>query len=96
MESHFGPPGFGETPDTDQKENVPMLILSFPVNVQGDNSNQINQDSFSNVSKVQLILASSTNASSLVGQTISVTGSLSEAISGEQYTPVVLTVKDIK
>jgi hypothetical protein len=97
IQQKYGPPNYGENPATDQKVLVPILVLDQPVNVCGDSTSQLNNQSFHNVKEIQLVLPDGAHAyDRLMKQSVVVTGTLSAAVSGHHYTPVVLTVKNAK
>ena len=97
MERHYGPPNFGQTPHRDMVENVPVLILDTPVTVQGNPSSPMDGDSFSHVSRIQLVIAKpgATDLSAYFGKPILATGRLFEKVSGENFTNVLLDVQRI-
>ena len=93
----FGPPNYGENPETDKKLEVPILQLSEPINVRGDAHSPVNTRSFENVTEVQLIfLRAADDYRRFVSKIVIVSGSLSQAVSGHHFTGVVMTVKAIR
>lgn len=97
IEPRYGPPNYGETPDIDQKVQVPIVKLAHPIDVCSEPTAQLNTESFTGISEIQLVVepADATTYASLVGQRIAVVGSLSEALTGHHYTKVVLSVDSI-
>ena len=55
IEQKYGPPGYGENPDTDQGVQIPVLLLSAPIDVQGDPQSDLNQETVRGVQRVQLV-----------------------------------------
>jgi hypothetical protein len=56
LEEHFGPPCFGDSPMTDQRELIAVLVPDKPVSVQGDPPGAgLNETSYSNVRRIQLV-----------------------------------------
>jgi hypothetical protein len=93
----YGPPNYGENPATDQKLNVPILVLDHPVNVRGDSASEINQESFNDVNEIQLVLGEHEKEHEhLANQRIVVTGTLSRGMSGHHFTDVVLSVQTLR
>ncbi len=97
MERHYGPPNFGASPKTDLVETVPILILDKPVTVQGNPRSPADSDSFSHVTRVQLVIAGPVrnDLSGFLGKHIMATGRLFEKVSGENFTDVLLDVQQI-
>lgn len=57
VEFHFGPPNFGERPETDRKLHIPVLRLSQPINVRGNPASEVNTEKKENVREIQLTFA---------------------------------------
>jgi len=97
MERHYGPPNFGASPKTDLVETVPILILDKPVTVQGNPRSPADSDSFSRVTRVQLVVAGPgrNDLTGFLGKRIVATGRLFEKVSGENFTDVLLDVQQI-
>ncbi len=91
----YGPPGYGEDPERDQRMRVPVLILSNPINVRGDPAAEVNIESVRGVRELQLVFLRAMNYSSLVGSQVVVRGKLSHAVSGHHFTPVVMIVESL-
>jgi len=97
MERHYGPPNFGASPKTDLVETVPILILDKPVTVQGNPGSPADSESFSHVTRVQLVVAGpgGNDLTGFLGKHIVATGRLFEKVSGENFTDVLLDVQQI-
>lgn len=54
FEDHFGPPNYGESPETDAHETAYILNLLAPMDVVGGNSDDINPDNFDRVTQIQM------------------------------------------
>lgn len=91
----FGPPGYGEKPETDHKVVVPILRLTQPVAVQGDPKSELNSATEEDVTEIQLILPPRYDPIVLVGQRVAVTGSLFHAHTGHHATRVLMNVRTI-
>jgi hypothetical protein len=96
IQEKYGPPNYGETPSIDQRVDVPILRLSRPVDVCADPRSEVNVESFSKIIEVQLVFsAAGQRYENYAGRDVVVTGTLSQALTGRQYTKVVLTVRTI-
>ena len=94
-EPHYGPPNFGETPDEDQKLDVPVLILSHAVDVCGDPTSATDQDTVRNVRKVQVV-AVHLKLKAFIGRQVSLIGHLYEAFTANHYTKVLIFADSIR
>ena len=54
VQSKYGPPNYGESPKTDEKVKVPVLVLSVPINVRGTPGDTQNAISVRDVRRTQL------------------------------------------
>jgi len=91
----FGPPNYGEDPETDQRLKIPVLV-SEPMNVRGEPNAQVNIESVRGVKEVQLIFPRERNYDGLVNSRVVARGTLSHAVSGHHFTEVVMTVEDLE
>jgi len=89
-DEHFGPPNYGESP-TDPKIRVPVLYLDRPVDVREKPAtpDDPDQEGASNVSSIQIV--GETRAMTIEG-CLQATGSLTHAVSGGHFTPVLLVL----
>lgn len=101
LERHYGPPGFGSSPRSDKVQMVSVLVLSAPVNVAGnppDPRSRVLTDgtSYQNVSRMQLVFDTpGTSMRGMDGEPVTVTGTLFEKVSGENYTDVLVNVRSL-
>jgi hypothetical protein len=93
----YGPPNYGENPETDSKVKVPVLQLSQPINVRRDPNSNMNTRSFVDVKEVQLVFLTEKNISyrHLVGKVVTAKGTLFQGHTGHHYTEVLLVVNAI-
>jgi hypothetical protein len=91
---YFGPPGYGENPKTDSKEQAAILQLSKPIKVVAENSDEFNETR-DKVKVVQLINTKGISLSKYFQNKIRVTGKLSSAITGHHHTDVLLEIDKI-
>ena len=90
----YGPPNYGEDPDTDSLETVPVLWLDHPICVDEDLRNYGASPAERDVKSIQLVHSSSGAKfrPNLVGRHISVSGKLFHGISGHHRTEVLMSV----
>jgi hypothetical protein len=93
---YYGPPNYGENPDTDAKEVMSILILSKPVSVRGnpDPKAKFDRQSVKDIRKIQLVLTAPHKE--LIGETVLVKGTLFHAFTGHHHTDVLMDVSSIK
>jgi hypothetical protein len=95
----FGPPGYGETPTTDEKDTIFVLKLPHVIDVEpvmgAKDKNSASLDPAKNVRKVQLFVDRSqmSETRKLVGKPVVAEGTLNEAVAPSQYTKVWLDSK---
>jgi len=93
----YGPPGYGESPDSDAHYEIPILLLSQPIRVEGDPLSAVNREDLLNVSFVQLIFHGTAAPEywRYANRNVIVSGSLFRAQTAHHYTPLVMDVKKI-
>ena len=93
---YYGPPNYGENPDTDTKEALPVLILSKPVNVRGnpDPKAGFNRKSVEGVREIELVLTMPHKE--FIGKRVLVKGTLFHAFTGHHHTDVLMDVRSIR
>lgn len=94
----FGPPNFGEDPETDKRVQIPILVLSDPINVKENAARNVDYEALENVSEIQLVFSTRDRPaySHLVGHTVVVTGKLFHAQTAHHYTPLLMDVEAIR
>ena len=94
----YGPPNYGENPESDAKYEIPIILLGKPIRIKGDPASVVHKADLTNVSFVQLIYlgTSAKEYWRYTDQNIVVTGTMFRAQTGHHYTPVVMTVKTIR
>lgn len=93
IKTYYGPPNFGEDPETDSKETGTYLELKDPVNVRGKADDIIDGRSVENVKVVQLVR--SEPHQKMIGKTVRVKGTLFGAHTGHHHTDVLMSVQEI-
>ena len=92
----YGKPTYGENPESDEKIEVPILILSTPVRVKARPESSVNNESLTNISFVQLIFPPELGSyAKYLEKEIVVAGTLIRGHRGEHFTDVVMTVKAV-
>ena len=96
VKTYYGPPNYGENPDTDTKEALPILVLSKPVSVCGNPDPKAGFDrrTVEDVREIQLILT--VPHKEFIGKTVLVKGTLFHAFTGHHHTDVLLDARSIK
>ncbi len=93
-EIFFGPPGFGENPETDKKEEQYLLVLDKPINViTKDDSNE----SKYKISKIQLLYnKDAVDMAKYSGSTVLLTGTFFSAHTGHHHTEILMDVTKVE
>jgi len=86
----FGPPNYGENPDTDSKEKQAILKLEQPICVNADPKTY--EDAEASQAEVTLVPIQKIGFNQYTNKRIQVTGNLFHAISGHHHTPVLISV----
>ncbi len=92
-EVHAGPPGYGETPDQDERDTILVLVLPGPIPVCADPAHG-DTVAVVHASALQLVYVPR-NALEHLGEAVTVYGRLEEAVFGWHFTSVVLHVDSI-
>ena len=93
----YGLPNFGEQPKTDAKWRVPILVLTKPVNVRGNSEDVLNSESVEGLRRIQLSFYNlEISHKRFIGKRVRVKGTLFHAITGHQFTKVVINVDSIE
>lgn len=87
----FGPPGYGETPETDTRETAYILTLDETINVLSKEKNSSFNYSRYGVKKVQV--TTELNLDKLVNKKVKLTGTFFGAHTGHHHTDVLLWVE---
>lgn len=95
---HYGPPGYGENPNTDEKEYPFILQLDNPIKVITGEDDNFNSD-ISHASEIQLVLNPNKvdieSVKQYKNKHIKVKGTLFSAWSGHHHTEVLMDVHKI-
>jgi hypothetical protein len=96
IKQYYGPPNFGENPETDAKEELPVLDLISPVNVRANPNPmaEFDRTSVEELLEIQLILKKPHKQ--FINKTVYVTGTLFHAFTGHHHTDVLMDVRSIR
>ncbi len=94
-EMAYGPPNYGENPETDKKEYFPVLKLSNPINIKAESKNELNEEPLRGIKEIQLIIHVRGDFN-LKNRKIEVTGKLSHSITGHHHKKVLMDVDKIE
>jgi hypothetical protein len=86
---YYGPPGYGDDPQTDAKENQLILILNTPIDVSGGSPDP-NDIPAANVSEVTLVPAKGAKLTAYREKNVTVSGHLFGEFTAHHHTPVLL------
>ena len=96
-ESFYGPPGFGEHPKTDSKEEVYVLTVEKPITVISKETDEnATNTTKENVSRIQLIMPDNNDASGYKNKTVRLTGTFFGPQTGHHHTDVLLDVQKVE
>lgn len=91
-ETRFGPPGYGESPETDSKRKILVLILDRAIDVgTKETFNDVDIEIISNQKIIQVFFFREEQhamAKKLLGKKVRIIGSLSTGVTGGHYYPV--------
>ena len=96
---YFGPPNYGENPESDAREGAWLILLDAPICITGSSNPKVDNDlPESNQILIHLVavhvdLASLQRAA---GKHITVRGSLFHAMTGHHRTPVLMDVYEVR
>jgi hypothetical protein len=94
----YGPPGFGEDPIHDAREDYLALTLDAPVCMKASSEPNSDDVAETEIKAMQLVFRNGEvfkQTKQWIGKRISVTGSLYHGFTGHHHTTVLLQVKEI-
>ncbi len=94
LQTFYGPPNYGENPDTDSRETQAILVLPKPICVSTSPSTYDAAEK--NQRKVTLVPPQGVDFSRYKGKNVSLSGTLFHAHTGHHRTPVLMEVKTIE
>ena len=93
VKTYFGPPNFGENPESDSKEKEWILSLDKPINVRGRTEAVYENTPVEDVREMELVLLGSHK--DLIGKRVVLRGTLFHANTGHHHTDVLMDVQSI-
>lgn len=99
IENYFGSPGYGDNPETDEREYSYILMLEKPIDVISNTEKREEGDSdstTSNISEIQLASTKDIKLSNYKNKAIRLTGTFFGANTGHHHTKVLLDVQKIE
>jgi len=94
LQTFFGPPNYGENPDTDSRETQAILLLEKPICVEANPKDY--EEAEQNQREVTLVPLGKENLKDYEGKQIMVQGTLYHAFNGHHHTPVLIEIKHIE
>lgn len=94
LRTFYGPPNYGENPDTDSRETQAILLLSKPICVSASPSTDDAAER--NQFKVTLVPPPGIDFGLYKGKKVSLSGTLFHANTGHHHTQVLMQVKNIE
>jgi len=93
LKTFFGPPNYGENPESDARETQGLLELATPVCV--DKSSNVEDEREVNQQLVTLVPMNDMNLKHYAGLNVTIRGSLFHAITGHNHTVLLLEMTSI-
>ena len=97
--TYFGPPNYGEHPESDARENAWLLLLDAPICVAGSSHPDLDNNSPERDQILIHLAAIHMDATLLeraVGKRATVRGSLFHRLTGHHRTPVLMDVYEVR
>ena len=94
LQTFFGPPNYGENPDTDSRETQAILLLAKPICVEANTAEY--EEAEQNQLEVTLVPLKKENLKSYEGKQTAVQGTLYHAHTGHHHTPVLIEITRIE
>jgi hypothetical protein len=94
-QTFYGPPGYGESPETDSKETYYLLVVSQAIKVFSNSEEQEaggTDVTAQNVDTIQLVPMDGINLKPFFNRKAQLTGTFFGPVSGHHHTPVLLQV----
>ena len=101
IESFFGPPGYGENPETDSREDAYILHLDNSINViSKDKEPEEGDYNFTkyNIYKIHVTSSSTTEVklTNYINKKVRLTGTFSGSFSGHHHADVIMEVEKVE
>jgi hypothetical protein len=95
MDAYYGPPNYGEDPETDGIERGWALKLDRPVDVLADPDSDINTEPVVDVWRVQLVPGAKVKLAPYLGRRVMLEGTLFHSHTAHHHTDVPLIVQKV-
>ncbi|MEK7266837.1 MAG: DUF4431 domain-containing protein [Pseudomonadota bacterium] len=93
-ETYYGPPNYGEDPQSDLLETVYVLNLSSPTDINATTVDQMRVETFENVLKVQIYSnPDEVKLEPRIGKNVRVTGEIFHGFTGRDYSDLLMQVR---
>jgi hypothetical protein len=93
LKDFYGPPNYGENPETDSRETQAILILLEPICVVGNEGDLGVEEQ--NQSEITLVPQNNENLRDYAGKQIMVEGTLFHAHTAHHHTKILISIKKI-
>lgn len=94
-ERAYGPPNYGENPETDKKEYFPVFKLSDPISIKAESKDELNGEPLRGIKEIQLVIQAQ-DGFDLKNRNVEVKGKLFHSITGHHHKKVLLDVEKIR
>jgi hypothetical protein len=94
LQTFFGPPNYGENPDTDSRETQAILLLEKPICVEANPTDY--EEAEQNQREITLVPLGKENLKNYNEKQITVKGRLYHAHTGHHHTPVLIKIMHIE
>ncbi len=94
LRTFYGPPNYGESPDTDSRETQAILLLEKPICVEENPSSYDKAEQ--NQLEVTLVPLSNESLKDYTEKQVAVHGELFHAHTGHHHTPVLIEIRRIE
>jgi hypothetical protein len=91
---YYGPPGYGKTPDKDEKLATPILFLDAPITVVAAHKDSNEFETEINVTEVQISMPAE-DLKKYLYHWVTIEGRLSERRTGRDFTSVIIDVENL-
>ncbi|MBE0533665.1 MAG: DUF4431 domain-containing protein [Rhodospirillales bacterium] len=92
IEAFYGPPGYGEDPESDEIVHAAILVLDEPVSVRGDPNELMNSESVGDIRRIHLANVGP-DVSAKTWRHVVIEGTLFHSYTGHHRTPVLMWVE---
>ena len=91
----YGPPGYGENPEVDMKENIYILQLNEAITVEAEEGDKFNQTR-SGVKEIQILNNTNSELTGFLNKKVKVKGMLFSAHTGHHFREIIIDLRAIE